>query len=74
MDSEAREHRRAPQRDRKNFWELWSTRVLVFVAAIAAVVGIAIVSDPDQESWHAKTWEFLHDLVPKTHHGHPAQH
>jgi hypothetical protein len=49
-------------------WERWYTRVTVIIGVLAAVVVIAVCRDPDtSESWHAKTWELVHDVITRSH-------
>jgi hypothetical protein len=56
-----------PQRRRKEPWERWYTRVAVVLSTLAAVVVIAVFGDPEHESWHAKTWELVCDLITRSH-------
>ncbi|HZA10038.1 hypothetical protein [Mycobacterium sp.] len=58
---------------RKGFWERWSTRAAVIVAAIGTVVCLVVVGDPEHESWQTKTREVMHGLVIKTHSHHLGQ-
>jgi multisubunit Na+/H+ antiporter MnhB subunit len=54
---------------RKEFWQRWTTRLVVIIGAIAAVMALAICGDPAHESWQTKTWELVHDLVIRAHPG-----
>ena len=51
---------RAPHR---GFWELWSVRFTSVVVLLATVLFVAVVGDPDTESWQAKTGELLYSIV-----------
>jgi len=59
---------RAPHR---GFWELWSVRFASVVVLLATVLFVAVVGDPDTESWQAKTGELLYSIVA-TSLGHPG--
>jgi hypothetical protein len=58
--------RRAAPRPRREFWEQWWVRIAVVGAVVVAVVTVAILSDPTQASWEAKTWEFVHQVAEAT--------
>jgi hypothetical protein len=58
---------RAP---RRGFWELWSVRFVSVVVLLATFLFVAVVGDPDTESWQGKTWELLHNIAA-TAVGHP---
>jgi hypothetical protein len=32
-------------------------------AVVLTFVAVAVISDPSQESWHAKTWQFAHHVA-----------
>lgn len=44
-------------------WDRWSVRLLAVVAILVAILVTANVGDPAPRSWHAKTWELLHDMA-----------
>jgi hypothetical protein len=55
---------------RSDFWGRRLTQVVVALAAIAMFVGVAILGNPEHESWQTKTREVMHSLVTRTLHGH----
>jgi hypothetical protein len=57
-----------------DFWGKWLTRVVVIVAAIATFIGVAILGNPEHESWQTKTRQVVHGLIIKTHHAHNQAH
>jgi hypothetical protein len=45
------------------WWDRWSVRVLTVISVVIAVVVIANVGEPAPMSWHAKTWELIHNMA-----------
>src|SRR5690242_5622295 len=43
-----------------DFWGKWLTRVVIVFAAIATVVGVAVLGNPEHESWQTKTRQVVH--------------
>lgn len=63
-------HRRGeapPQR--KEFWARWSTRLVVTVCVIAALIGLALITDPGPEAWYTKMGELIEAVISKAHPG-----
>jgi hypothetical protein len=58
-----------PQPQRKEFWARWSTRLVVTVCAIAALIGLALISDPGPEAWYTKMGELIEAVISKAHPG-----
>jgi len=42
-------------------------RVTVILGIFATVVVVAVFGDPEHESWHAKTWELVCNLITRSH-------
>ena len=63
-------HRRdeAPPQ-RKEFWTRWSTRLVVTVCAIAAMIGLALITDPGPDPWYTKMGELIEAVISKAHPG-----
>jgi hypothetical protein len=38
-------------------------RIAVVAAVVLTVVAVAVISDPSHDSWHAKTWQFVHHVA-----------
>jgi hypothetical protein len=55
--AEGHDHRRPPS-------ERWYVQVAVVIVVIAAVIGMALLGDPEHESWQTKAWELVRDVVP----------
>jgi hypothetical protein len=64
--AEPRDRANPPQLCTKEFWGLWCTRVTVILGVLATVVVVAVFGDPEHESWHAKTWELVCDLIARS--------
>jgi hypothetical protein len=63
-------HRRdEAQPQRKEFWARWSTRLVVTVCAIAALIGLALITDPGPEAWYTKMGELIEAVISKAHPG-----
>jgi hypothetical protein len=63
-------HRRdEAQPQPKEFWARWSTRLAVTVCAIAALVGLALITDPGPEAWYTKMGELIEAVISKAHPG-----
>jgi len=64
-------HRRRDeaQQQRKEFWARWSTRLAVTVCAIAALIGLALITDPGPEAWYTKVGELIEAVISKAHPG-----
>lgn len=53
----------------KEFWARWSTRLVVTVCAIAALIGLALITDPGPEAWYTKMGELIEAVISKAHPG-----
>ena len=64
-------HRRRDEAppQRKEFWARWSTRLVVTVCAIAALIGLALITDPGPEAWYTKMGELIEAVISKAHPG-----
>jgi hypothetical protein len=61
--------RRPAQPQRKEFWARWSTRLVVTVCVIAALIGLALITDPGPEAWYTKMGELIEAVISKAHTG-----
>ena len=57
------------QPQRKEFWARWSTRLVVTVCVIAALTGLALITDPGPEAWYTKMGELIEAVISKAHPG-----
>lgn len=47
----------------RGIWELWWVRLTVTIGILAAMLVGAMVGDPTDEPWQAKTWGLLHTIA-----------